>query len=276
MDVDVMRHIASQELKITVRSKWTLIFALVFGVLALGIATVGLTTAGYAGFQSFTRTSASLLNLVLYIVPLMALLMGTLSFTSEKAANDLLFAQPISRSEILLGKTLGLFGSILVSTLIGFGLAGVIIAVNVGANGSLRYLMFVGLALGLGLAFLSLAILAAIAAHRRASAFGLALFLWFFFVIFYDLLVIGVTFLMKPTMANAFTLFSLFGNPVDIVRVAGLILLGGREMFGPAGALLVRTLGGTTGVMILVMAMIGLWIIIPLIIANRLLWKQDI
>lgn len=276
MDVDVMRHIAGQELKITVRSKWTLILAIVFGVLALGISTFGLTTAGYVGFQSFTRTSASLLNLVLYIVPLMALLMGTLSFISEKAANELLFAQPISRSEILLGKTLGLFGSILVSTLIGFGLAGVIIAVNVGAEGSLRYLTFVGLALCLGLAFLSLAILATIAAQRRTSALGLAMFLWFFFVIFYDLLVIGVTFLMKPTLANAFTLFSLFGNPVDIVRVAGLILLGGREMFGPAGALLVRTLGGMAGVMTLVMAMLVIWIITPLIIANRLLWKQDI
>ncbi len=36
---------------------------------------------GY-GLQNFTRTSASILNLVLYGVPLVALTMGTLSFTT--------------------------------------------------------------------------------------------------------------------------------------------------------------------------------------------------
>ncbi|MGB2869966.1 MAG: ABC transporter permease subunit [Bacteroidota bacterium] len=65
--------------------------------------------------QNLTRTSASILNLVLYVVPLLALTMGTLSFTSDKGSTELLFSQPVSRTEVMLGKLLGVFASIALS-----------------------------------------------------------------------------------------------------------------------------------------------------------------
>src|SRR5512141_546742 len=156
MDTHAIRTIARQELVINIRNRWTLVFAGVFGVLVLAISYFGLVTTGTVGFQGFARTSASLLNLVLYIVPLVALTMGTLSFTSEKNASELLFSQPVSRGEILLGKFLGLFASIFTATLVGFGLAGVIIAAKAGTEGALRYPVFVAFSLLLGLIFLSL------------------------------------------------------------------------------------------------------------------------
>ncbi len=70
--------------------------------------------------QNFTCISASLLNLVLYLVPQVALTMGTLSFTGDKGATELLFSQPVLRSEVQLGKLLGVFWPITLSTLIGF------------------------------------------------------------------------------------------------------------------------------------------------------------
>src|SRR5581483_7779904 len=109
MNFHAIVTIARQELLINIRNKWTVIFACVFGVLVLAISYFGMLTAGAIGFQSFARTSASLLNLVLYLVPLVALTMGTLSFTSEKSLNEMLFAQPVTRAEILLGKLAGLF-----------------------------------------------------------------------------------------------------------------------------------------------------------------------
>ena len=62
--------IAGQETRISMRNRWTLLFAGVFGLLALAISYFGLVTEGYAGFQGFARTTASLLSLVLYLVPL--------------------------------------------------------------------------------------------------------------------------------------------------------------------------------------------------------------
>ncbi|MDH3251252.1 MAG: ABC transporter permease, partial [Ignavibacteria bacterium] len=96
-------EIARQELVVTVRNRWTVIFAAVFAALVISIAYFGVMAEGFSGMQSFTRTSASLLNLVLYIVPLIALTMGTLAFTGDKGSTELLFSQPLSRMDVILG-----------------------------------------------------------------------------------------------------------------------------------------------------------------------------
>ena len=276
MDFNAIRTIARQELVINIRNRWTIVFAVAFGVLVLAISYFGLVTSGMMGFQGFARTSASLLNLVLYIIPLVALTMGTLSFTSEKTASELLFSQPVSRTEILLGKLLGLFASISTSTLIGFGLAGLVIATQAGTEGALRYPIFVGFALLLALIFLSLSAFISVLCQRKTKAFGIALFVWFFFVLFYDLLVIGLTFLFKERTANAFIFGSLFGNPVDMVRVACLMVLDGKDIFGAGGAALLKFLGGETVSVLLLLTVLALWIIVPLLSAKRLLQRQDI
>ncbi len=276
MDINAVTTIAKQELTINIRNKWTIIFAGVFSVLVLAISYFGLLTAGATGFQGFTRTSASLLNLVLYIVPLVALVMGTLSFTSEKSASELLFAQPVTRSEIWFGKLLGLFASMLTATLIGFGLGGVVIALRAGTDDVLRYPLFVGFALLLALVFLSLSALVAALCQRKNRAFGVVMFLWFFFVLFYDLLVIGGTFLFKEHTANQLIFASLFGNPVDMTRVASLIVLNGKEIFGVAGAALMKFFGGEiASILLLVVGMVA-WIVVPFLWSQHLLKQQDI
>jgi Cu-processing system permease protein len=276
IDTNAINTIARQELVINIRNRWTLVFAGLFGVLVLTISYFGLVTGGTVGFQGFARTSASLLNMVLYIVPLVALTMGTLSFTSEKSASELLFAQPVTRVEILLGKFLGLFASIFTATLIGFGLAGIVIAAKTGTEGSLRYPAFVGFSLLLALIFLSLSAFISVLCRRKSKAFGVALFVWFFFVLFYDLLVIGSTFLFKERTANTFIFSSLFGNPVDMVRVASLITLNGKDIFGAGGAALLRFLGGESLAMVILLIALALWVVVPLFIAQKLLRRQDI
>jgi Cu-processing system permease protein len=276
MDFNAIFNIARLELTINIRNRWTLIFAFAFAALVVAIAYFGLVTAGAVGFQGFLRTSASLLNLVLYIVPLVALVMGTMSFTSEKNSGDLLYAQPVTRIEILIGKLGGLFASLLTSTLIGFGLGGLIIAVKAGSEGMLRYPLLVVFSMLLGLIFLALSALVAAWSQRKAKAFGVTLFLWFFFVLFYDLLVIGGTFLLQERIANRFIFVSLAGNPVDMVRVASLIVLNGKPIFGPAGAALVKFLGGdTVSLLALALGLLG-WVVFPIYLSSRSMKSQDI
>ena len=276
MDFKAIFDIAREELIINIRNKWTIIFAIVFGVLVVGIAYVGILAEGFSGVQSFTRTSASLLNLILYIVPLVALTMGTLSFTGDKGSTELLFSQPVSRSEVLLGKLTGLFFSIAISTLLGFTLAGAIVMTAGGNDGLLRYTAFVLLSLTLSLVFLSISLLVATANKRRAKAFGFSLFLWFFFVIFYDLVTLGGTLLLRGQSANLFLFLSLFGNPVDMVRVASLIILDNVTIFGAAGAVLLRFLGGYTASVFLLCVGLMAWCCLPLIATRFLVRHQDI
>jgi Cu-processing system permease protein len=212
----------------------------------------------------------------LYIIPLVALTMGTLSFTSEKGASELLFSQPVTRTEILTGKLAGLFASLLTATLIGFGLAGLVIAAKAGTDDALRYPLFVGFALMLALIFLSLSMLIATVCRRKAKAFGVALFVWFFFVLFYDLGVMGGAFLLSERDANTFIFASLFANPVDMVRVASLITLDGKEIFGAAGAMLLRFLGGDGSAVALLAVSLAAWVVLPVYLSQQILRRQDI
>jgi Cu-processing system permease protein len=268
--------IARQELTINVRNKWTLMFAVVFGILVLSISYVGMMAEGFSGMQNFTRTSASILNLILYIIPLVALVMGTLSFTGDKGSMELLFSQPISRGEIVLGKLLGVFSSLTLSTLIGFALAGSVIVGTAGTDGLAQYAMFVLLSLMLALIFVGIAVFIATISHRKSRAFGITLFLWFFFVLFYDLLAIGATLLIKGQAANTFLFLSLFGNPVGMVRVASLIVFDNTAVFGAAGAALVRFLGGESRAIITLAVALSIWAGAPFLLSRRFLRSQDI
>ncbi|MEK6565662.1 MAG: ABC transporter permease subunit [Bacteroidota bacterium] len=275
MSLTKVIHIARQELTINIRNRGPVIFAIVFGALVASLAYVGMMAEGFSGMQSFTRTSASILNLVLYIVPLVSLTMGTLSFTGDKGSTELLFSQPVKPSEIVVGKILGLFGSIALSMISGFVVAGGIIAAQSTSEGLASYVLFVILSLSLSLVFLSLALLVSTLARRKAKAFGVSLFLWFFFVLFYDLLAIGVTLLLKGSSANLFLFLSLFGNPVDLVRVASLIIFDNVTIFGPAGAAVLRFLGGPFLSVLLLVVAILVWVIAPLFLSARLMKRQD-
>ena len=276
MELSSILPIARQELTVAIRNKWTTIFAFVFGSLVLAISYFGTMTAGEIGFQGFNRTTASLLSLVLYLIPLVALMMGTQSFLRNEGEDEMLFSQPVSRSDILAGKLLGLFAAMTTATFFGFGIGGLVIATQTDGEGFLGYPAFVLLSLILSLVFLSLSMLAAIVSRRRTKAFGIALLLWFFFVILYDLLVLGGSLLLKKRSANYFIFASLFGNPVDIVRVAGLLSMKGGEVFGAAGASLLKFLGGYGQAIAALIVGLIVWAAAPILISFRLLRDQDI
>jgi Cu-processing system permease protein len=276
MDFHSIITIARQELVVNIRNRWTMIFASVFGILVLAISYFGMVSAGAIGFQGFARTSASLLNLVLYVIPLVALTMGTLSFTADAGANELLYSQPVSRFEVLLGKLAGLFTAMVTATFIGFGLAGFVISFKAGNSGASRYPILVGFSLLLALIFLSLSAFISIVCRRKTKAFGVAVFVWFFFVLFYDLLAIGSTFIFKEHTANILIFGSLFGNPVDIVRVSCLMLLDGQSIFGVAGASLLKFAGGEKTSLLVLALTLATWIVIPAAAAHAFLRRQDI
>ncbi|MDH3252337.1 MAG: ABC transporter permease subunit, partial [Ignavibacteria bacterium] len=165
---------------------------------------------------------------------------------------------------------------IALSTLIGFSVAGAMIFVSNGVEGFASYALFVILSLALALAFLSMALLVSTACRRKVKAFGIAFFLWFFFVLFYDLLALGGTLLLRGQSANMFLFISIFGNPVDMVRVATLMILDNATIFGAAGAVLVRFLGGGTSGTLVLTAALSAWVVVPLIISRSLIRGQDI
>ena len=269
--------IANHELLMNVRSKWIMGFSVTFALIALGISYFGLAFIGYeVEFQDFYRTVASLLNLIIYVIPIVALVLGANSFSGEHGEIDMLAAQPLSRVEILAGKTGGLFVTLLVSTLIGFGVAGLVIAFRSGYEGIWKYIIFVLLSVGLATIFLSISILITVLSKGKAKALVVSLLLWFFFVIFYDLCVIAISYAVEERYLRTVLYFSLLGNPIDIVRVLTLMTVGGTSALGPAGAGLIRQYGGLGAGIILSVGLILIWVVVPLLLAGYLFSRQDL
>lgn len=270
--------VARQELLLAARSRWTQIFAGVFAVLALAVSASGYVLAGGRGFQDFARTSASLVQLVVLVVPLAALLMGVLALAPERGAAELLFSQPISRPQVLLGKLLGLFAALAAAESIGFGLAGLVVFSTAGAEGGGGYAVLVLGSLLLTAAFLSLAALVAATAvgRRRARALALAVVVWFAAVLLVDVAVLGVATLLPSTAASRLLVVSVLANPADAVRTGALLGIEGTAAFGAGSLALLRFTRGPAGAALLLGLSLLAWVVLPILCAARRLSRVDL
>jgi Cu-processing system permease protein len=271
-----VRHIAWQEFVLNRRNRWVVFFAGLFAVTTTVISYFGMVTSGYSGFQDFIRTAASLANLGGFLIPLFALLLGVFSFLSEREYLEILATQPIPRSRVLLGKICGLSLTVIAASALGFGIPGAIIAMAIGTEGALGYLMVVVYNTLLAVIFVGLSVLIALLAGRRQIALGIAIGVWIFYELVYGMLMLGTTLYLPAKILKTSLLIGLFGNPVDIARVLSLLHVGGPHLFGPAGATLVKLAGST--VMATMVGIIGLiaWIVIPMLLAIRVFNRQDL
>lgn len=269
--------IAEKELLESIRSRWLTTFMLVFGLLALLISFFGLSALGVGGYQGFNKVTASLLNLVLYLLPLIALVMGAAAIAGEKESGSLhvLLTQPVNKSEVIIGKFFGLALALVAALLTGFGGAGVVIAWKTGVVNIGDYFVFILLSLVLAMVFLSVAVLISVISARRSQALGLAIFAWFIMILVYDFLAIGVASLQKAAAVVPLLLTLLLLNPADMIRVLIILRLGGEAAFGPTLAALTRAMSHVSGEILLAIALI-LWVMVPLLLAAWLFTrKQD-
>ncbi|NTV97391.1 MAG: ABC transporter permease subunit, partial [Thiobacillus sp.] len=130
MDFRQIGIIAGKEFWDRIRNRWVLAVGIVFTVFALVIAYFGAAQQGAVGFRSIDVTIASLVSLVIYLIPLIALILGFDAIVGERERGslDLLLTLPITRKELILGKYAGLAGALAFSTIAGFGAVGVILS----------------------------------------------------------------------------------------------------------------------------------------------------
>jgi Cu-processing system permease protein len=230
-----IRVIAGKEFHDRIRNRWVLAISFVFAAFTLAISYFGAVTQGIVGFQGIEPLIASLVSLTIYLLPLIALLLGfdALLGERERGTLDLLLSYPIDRVELLLGKYVGLAAALTCATLAGFGLAGIVIVVRVPASDWYQYAGFVVSAVLLGWVFLSLAVCVSAFCASRTSASGVAIALWFFFVLVYDLLLLGVLVLTGGAALGPLFPLLLLLNPADVFRILNIFGPGDlHTMFG--------------------------------------------
>lgn len=274
-----MKHpvywIAVQEFTLNRRNRWVVSFAILYCLLTFLLSIFGMVTSGYSGLQDFVRTSVSVVNLSGFVVPLFALLLGVFSFLAHREHLELMVTQPVSRAQVILGKYLGLLLTVLGAVLLGLGLPGVVFSLVVGVEGALGYALVVGLTLLLSMVFTGLAVLIALVSDRQQIALGVSIGVWLFFEVFYGLAMLGTTLYFTRTTLKILLIAGLIGNPIDLTRVLSLLVIGGPEFFGPAGATLVKLTGSAAVAGLIGVVALVLWIVVPLLLSIRVFSRQS-
>jgi Cu-processing system permease protein len=263
MDLGIVTTLAAKEIRDSLRNRWFILYTIAFTGLALALSWLSLAGSGSSGFAGFGRTTAGLVNLVLLVVPLMALTAGASSVAGERERGTLayLLSQPVNRGEVLAGKYVGLAVALLASLALGFGASALILVAGGGAGDAGAYLLLVLLTFALALSMLSVGFVVSVLAVRTSAAAGIALSLWLVFAFGTDLGLMGSAVAFRLHVADLFHLA--LGNPLQVFKMAVLgSVSSSLDVLGPAGMYALQTYGDS--LRLVWGASLGVWIVLPL------------
>lgn len=236
---------------------------------------------GYTGFllaASFglfnlggdpTKGLIGLLSLVLMVVPLVSLVFATIHFYNSYEFIELLAAQPLHRSTLLLAQIFGVGLALAAGLLVGVGLPILLYAPT--ATG----FTLLAMALALTFVFTALAFLAAVLARDKARGVGAVLLLWFYFALLHDGLTLYALFLLEDYPLEGVSLGLLSLNPIDLARVLVLLQMDVSALMGYTGAMMKDLLGTGTGIAFALAVLTG-WIAAPLTAAVWVFRRKDL
>jgi Cu-processing system permease protein len=225
--------VAQREIKLGFRSSWTYSFLI---LLAIFTTAILLLQSSVATVQGYTDITGTVINMTLYLLPLITLLLGGFSAAVEKEDGQwgLLSTYPISVYAFLWGKWIGLAVILLTMLFFSFGLAGIITVLFGQGIGIATFIFFLLFSASLSLVYLSLALLIGAFAKNRWQSLVGGITVWFITIIMWPLLMISALSqlpsykLIQPTLQVLTVL-----NPAEFVRIFSIMRLGAGSAFGP-------------------------------------------
>ncbi len=209
----------------------------------------------------------SLLNIVLIIVPLVSIIFSTIYISLEFI--ELLVSQPLRRKHIWSSLFAGLAGSLCTSFFIGTGIPALLYAPADIA------LVMTGMGLLLTIIFVAIALLAAVITRDKAKGIGIAIFLWLYFSLLFDGLVLFILFQFQDYPLEKFMVGASMLNPIDLGRILILLKMDMSALMGYTGAVFRELFGTATGFMIAIFVLIA-WAALTFWLSLRRFNRKDL
>lgn len=226
------------------RSRWFLVYTLVFGgIIALFFVT-GITESRIQGFSGLSRMLLIFIEICIIIVPIFILINTVRTIAGERDSNILeyMLSFPVSLKEYFFGKFLGKLFAV---TLPIFGAFLIALVWSLFKSTSIPwsiFLYFMGLVVAINICFLGLSFFISSLVRTQEVALGIAFFVWLLLLAFIDLLLIG--FLIKTT-ANPELIYSIaLINPLQVFRIGAIVLFDPElSVIGPASYFIIDEFG---------------------------------
>ena len=219
--------------------------------------------------SNYTKATLSLLNIVLLVVPLVSIIFSTIYVYNSSQFIELLLSQPIARGKIWLNIFIGLSSALILAYLLGCGVP-ILLYSSLETGFSL---IIIGVMLSV--IFTAFAMLSSIGSRDRAKGIGISIFVWLFFAIIYDgiLLVLMFQFSDYPIEGIMVTLAAI--NPIGLARIFVLLQLNISAMLGYSGAVF-KDIFGSGGGMGISMVILFIWIAVPFLLSYIKFNKKDL
>jgi Cu-processing system permease protein len=257
-----MTHITLYQARDVARSRWLIAYALFFFACTEGLLR-------FNGGDA--RALLSLSSIVLYLVPLITIVFGTVYVYGAREFTELLLAQPVGRRALFAGLYSGL-----AVPLAGAVIAGVTVPFMIhGVGDQLGMLVaLVAAGVALTLTFTAIAFVIATLCEDRLRGLALAIAVWMLTAILYDGFVITLVAAFSDYPVERGVLALTLANPIDLARVALMLQLDVSALMGYTGAVFQQFLGSALGSSVAALALL-LWIIAPITIGLRAFQRRD-
>ena len=242
------------------KSKIVLVYTFILAILSW---------SSFALEDNSAKGILTILNVILFTVPLVSILFATIYLYNSSEFIELLLSQPIKRRKIWISLFLGLSFSMILAFFVG---AGIPLLLN--SPDSIGVMMLVNGCL-ISIIFTALAFLSSIVTRDKAKGIGIAIMTWLFFALLFDGLVLFLLFQFQDyPIENGMVGITAF-NPIDLARIQILLHLDVSAMMGYTGAIFKDFFGTTTGLIISFFLLI-LWAIIPFFISLKKFRSKDL
>ncbi len=262
--------IAKREVKVGFRNPWAYSFMALFSLFSLGLLVI----QSQSYMKGYTYTTGTMLNLILYLLPLMTMLLSSFSLTAEKEEGSwqLLSTYAMTTSSFLIGKYVGQALVLIAIVSFGYGISGVA-GLLLGKSFAFSTLLFLLVfSICLILLFLGIAMLIGALCRNRWQALTMGVSIWFFYILAWPTLLISLLSFVPYTWIKPLLQIVTFFNPAEFVRVYSVTRLGGGAIFGPEYYKWIYWIDSALGDVCFV-ALCLLWISATLFIATRA-WER--
>jgi Cu-processing system permease protein len=246
-----------------VRSRWLLCYAAFFLAATEGLLRF---TGGDA------KTLLSLANVVLFVVPLVTLVYGTIYLYNSSEFIELLLAQPLKRRTVFAGLYAGLAFPLVCAFVAGVSLPFVLHGMVADAQRALATMLAGGAALTL--IFTGVAFCIALRFEDRLTGLGVALAAWLVLALVYDGVILLIVAIYPDRNIERSLLAVSLLNPIDLVRIALLLQFDISALMGYTGAVFNRFFSGVTGLAVIAAALTT-WIGAPFLLGHHTFKRKD-
>jgi ABC-type transport system involved in multi-copper enzyme maturation permease subunit len=200
-----------------VRTKWVLIFGVVFFLMAVDIPDIYLAATKNLPPEYLSENLGDLLSVTFPLIPLLALPMGAVSIVDERESGTLqyLLSNPVTKSEFFLGRSVGLLFATTSVIVVGFG-AAAMVTYTTGVSNYYPIIMILLFAALLNAVMLGIALIISEFSKRKATAMGIGIMAWFLLAVVssLDQLVLAINLKIGPIPA----LIVVMLDPVETAR----------------------------------------------------------